>query len=513
MSSNQLKAGAIISYLQMALAILVGLIYTPTMIRVLGQSEYGLYNTVVSTISMLSVLSLGFNSSYIRYYSKYKTQNDQESIWRLNGLFMIIFTIIGTVVFICGMFLTNHLHLVFDQGLSASEYVIAKRLMLLLTINLSISFPMSVFPNIISAHERYIFLKVLAAMKTVVAPLVSIPLLLIGCRAVGLVVVTLCVSLVTDALYIFFVLGKLRVRFWFSKFEKGLFLDLLVYTSFIALNLIVDQVNINAGKFLLGRFNGTTAVAIYSVGFSLHQYYMTFSTAISGVFSPRIHRIVNETKDDDALQRIRLTDLFIKVGRIQFLILALIATGLVFFGRDFIAMWAGDGYTQSYYVMLVLIVPSTVPLIQNLGIEIQRAKNKHQFRSVLYIFMAIVNLIFTAVFCPKIGVMAPALGVAISTVIANCFIINIFYHKKCNVDILAFWKSVVRLLLGLLVPIAVGIGLNYWFPQKSLIEFGVCVVIYTAVYGLSMWLLGMNSYEKGLITKVLEKFIKRKKQV
>jgi O-antigen/teichoic acid export membrane protein len=148
MSSNQLKAGAIISYLQMALAIVVGLVYTPTMIRVLGPSEYGLYNTVVSTISMLSVLSLGFNSSYIRYYSKYKTQNDQESIWRLNGLFMIIFTIIGTVVFACGMFLTNHLHLVFDRGLSAAEYVIAKRLMLLLTINLSISFRSTVFNRI-----------------------------------------------------------------------------------------------------------------------------------------------------------------------------------------------------------------------------------------------------------------------------------------------------------------------------------------------------------------------------
>ena len=60
---NQRKLGSIISYVQMALGVIVSLIYTPYMIKILGQSEYGLYNTVASTISMMSVLSLGFNSS------------------------------------------------------------------------------------------------------------------------------------------------------------------------------------------------------------------------------------------------------------------------------------------------------------------------------------------------------------------------------------------------------------------------------------------------------------------
>ena len=70
---NQLKAGSILAYAQMALSILLQLAYTPVMIRLLGQSEYGLYNTVASTVAILSILNLGFNSSYIRYYARYKT--------------------------------------------------------------------------------------------------------------------------------------------------------------------------------------------------------------------------------------------------------------------------------------------------------------------------------------------------------------------------------------------------------------------------------------------------------
>lgn len=42
---NEIRLGSILSYMQMALSIVIGLIYTPVMIKLLGQSEYGLYNT------------------------------------------------------------------------------------------------------------------------------------------------------------------------------------------------------------------------------------------------------------------------------------------------------------------------------------------------------------------------------------------------------------------------------------------------------------------------------------
>ena len=159
-ADKQLKIGAVLSYAQMGLNIVIGLIYTPLMIRLLGQSEYGLYNTVASTISMLSILNLGFGSGYIRYFAKYRARNDTGSIFRLNGLFLSIFLIIGAIALLCGLFLTCHLEIVFDQGLSQEEYATARVLMLLLTVNLALSFPMSVFSNIISANERFIFLKI-----------------------------------------------------------------------------------------------------------------------------------------------------------------------------------------------------------------------------------------------------------------------------------------------------------------------------------------------------------------
>lgn len=509
---NQLKAGSILSYLQMGLSIIIGLLYTPVMLRLLGQSEYGLYSTVSSTISMLSVLSLGFNSSYIRYYARYKKEDNREAIDKLNGLFLIIFSIIGLIALACGLFLSFNLELVFDEGLTAGEYEIARVLMLLLTANLAISFPMSVFQNIISAHEKFIFLKLLGMLKTVASPLITLPLLLLGFRSIAMVSVTLGVSVLTDTAYLIYSKTALKVRFRFGHFEKGLFKSLFAYTSFIAINLIVDQVNGNLGKFILGRFQGTTVVAIYAVGYSLYQYYMMFSTAISGVFTPRIHRIVNLTRDGEiSEQRKQLTELFTRVGRIQFLILALIATGLIFFGKPFIGFWAGEGYDDAYYVALLLIIPGSIPLVQNLGIEVQRALNKHQFRSIVYICMAVLNVVLTVILCQRYGAIGTAIGTATSLVVANGFVMNIYYHKKCNIDIIAFWKSIGRLAVGLIIPVICGIAIMNLFEFTSIFLLLGGIVVYTLIYAVSMWILGMNDYERSLVKVPFQKIFGRHK--
>lgn len=156
---NQLRSGSLLTYVQMTLNIIVSIAYTPFMLRILGKSEYGLYSTVASTIAILSVLSLGFGGSYVRYYILYRKEKADDKIARLNGLFLIVFSIIGLIALACGLYLTFHLEMVFKTGLTDAEYHTARILMLLLTANLAVSFPMSVFSNIISAQEQFVFLK------------------------------------------------------------------------------------------------------------------------------------------------------------------------------------------------------------------------------------------------------------------------------------------------------------------------------------------------------------------
>ncbi len=512
MKVNQLKMGSILSYFQMGLNVLIQLIYTPIMIRSLGQGEYGLYQTIASTISMLSVLSLGFNAGYVRYYARYKAKGDKEATYRLNGLYLIIFSVIGLIGCICCLFLTFNLNLVFSTGLTDTEYEIAKVLMLLQTVNLTMMFPMSVFQTIISAHEKFVVLKLLGMIKTICGPLVSIPLLLKGYGSIALVVVTVSINIITDLLYLYYVLFKLKERFIFLGLEKGLFKSLFTYTSFIAINLIIDQINMNVDKVLLSRYVGTSATAVYSVGFTIYQLYQMFSSSISSVFTPRIHTLVNRDMDNPKQLRKELTSIFTRVGRIQFLVLTLVASGIVFFGKPFILQyWAGSGYEDSYYVALLLVLPASIALIQNLGIEIQRAENRHQFRSIVYLFMALANLFLSIYLCQIYGAIGSAIGTAISLILANGLIMNIYYHWKCFIDIVAFWKSIISMCKGLIIPISFGLAFVRFFDLYRISNFVLAVLLYIIVYVISVWFFSMNDYEKNLVTEPLSKIKVRNK--
>ncbi|MBR6984304.1 MAG: oligosaccharide flippase family protein [Ruminococcus sp.] len=505
---NQLKIGSLLSYVQMAINIIIHLIYTPIMIRLLGQSEYGLYNTVASAMSMLSLLSLGFNSGYIRYYAIYKRNDDKGSISKLNGLFLIIFLIIGVVGLLCGSFLSFHLNIIFDNGLTENEYGIARILSLLLTINLSVSFPMSVFTTIINAHEKFIFMKIVGMIKTVFSPLITLPLLLLGFRSIAMVSVTVGMSLFCDILYLWFVFFKMKEKFVFRNFEKGIFKSLFAYTFFIALNMLIEQVNWNIDKLLLGRFKGTSEVAIYSVGYTLYSLYMMFSTSVSSVFTPRIHKLVNDNKNDLEKQKSVLTDIFVRVGRIQFLILGLVLTGVIFFGHYFIVnIWAGEGYEKSYWVAVIAMTPTIVPLMQNMGIEIQRAQNRHQFRSIIYSVMAVVNLLLSIYLCQIYGAIGSIIGTAVAAVIAYGIIMNIYYNTKCNIDIPNFWKNILRMSLGLIIPCFLGAIILKTGLVTSLTRFCFFVIAYTLVYCGSMWFISMNDYEKDLIRSPIKRIL------
>lgn len=508
---NQLKIGALLSYVQMGLGVIIGLAYTPVMIRLLGDSEYGLYNTVFSTISILSLLELGFTSGYILYYSRYKKENNRIGIEQLNGLYLVIFSVIGLIALACGLFLTQNLQLLFKDGLTEGEYEIAQVLMLLLSINLALSFPTSVFTSIISAHEEYICLKLVNILRTVMSPLITLPLLLVGYRSIAMVSVTVGAYLVSDALYVWFVLFRLKERFRLRGIHKKQFAGLFGFTAFIAINLIVDQINWNVDKVLLARYKGTTAVAIYSVGYTLYTYYQMFSTAISGVFTPRIHRIINDTKEDRAKQRIALSDLFIKVGRLQFFVLALIAGGLLFFGKYFITqIWTDETYAEAYYALLLLAFPATIALIQNVGLEIQRAQNLHRFRAIAYAVMAIGNLIISYFLCQRYGVLGCAFGTALSLIVANGLMINIYYYKKCNVDVPAFWKSILRIFPGLIPAAICGTLMMMLWQPTSIWIYAAQIAIFTAVYCAGVYFLSMNAYEKGLLQQALRKVLRKK---
>ena len=101
-SFNQLKMGTFLSYVSIGIQNLTAMIYTPVMLRLLGQDQYGLYQLSNSTVAYLGLLTFGFGSSYVKFYYDYRVQNDEEGIRKLNSIFLLVFLAMSVLCVIAG---------------------------------------------------------------------------------------------------------------------------------------------------------------------------------------------------------------------------------------------------------------------------------------------------------------------------------------------------------------------------------------------------------------------------
>ena len=501
---NQLKAGAALNYVVIILNMLVGLLYTPYMLRMMGQSEYGLYSLVASVISYLTVLDLGMGNAIIRYTAKYRAEGKTTEQYEMFGMFLVLYIVIAIIAFGAGLGLYFNVDTLFGATMTVEELDKARIMMLFLIFNLAVTFPMSIFGSIITAYERFVFPKVVNIIRVVLSTAIMICLLEMGYKAIAMVVLQTVFNILTLIINYIYCKHKLKIKIFFRKFNWSFLKEVAIYSFWIFLNVIMDKIYWNTGQFVLGAFVGTAAVAVFAIAIQLEHIYMQFSTAISTVFLPKVTGMV--TKNDN---RKEISDLFVKTGRIQYIVMSLILSGFIVFGRDFINLWAGEGYKDVYIITLMFFVTLLIPLIQNLGITILQARNQMKFRSLLYIGIAVVSLGFQIVLSKEYGGIGCAIGVSGALLLGQGLIMNIYYRKKQDLDILMFWKEIAKMSIVPIILIVVSMYLLRNVVLDSWVELGGAIVLFAIVYIPLFFRFSMNSYERDLFIAPIKKIISK----
>lgn len=496
---NQIKIGAILSYIYLFITNIIGLVYTPIMLRLMGQTEYGLYSLIASFIGYLTVLDLGFGNAIVVYTSKYRAKNNAEDEKKLHGMFLVIYTIIGIIASFIGIVLYLNIDNIFGNTFSLEEIEKAKIMMAILTFNLVITFPLSIFGNIITAYEEFVFSKVVNIVRQLLNPLIMLPLLYMGYKSIAMTIVITVLNIICLLINMIFCFKKLNIKIKFKGFDKVILKTIFGYSIWIFLAVIVDKINWQVDQFILGAVAGTISVAIYSLAAQLNTIYLAFSTAISGVLLPKVSKMVENNASNK-----ELSDIFIKTGRLQYLLMMLIITGFILFGNIFINLWAGEEYSSAYVIACILMIPVTIPLTQNLGISILQAKNLHKFRTVLYICLAIINVIISIPLASAYGGVGSAIGTAISLLLGNCLIMNIYYNK-IGLNMKLYWKNIFKISIPIAILFTVSMILLF---SKSVvidnnwISLMVAIVVYTIIYVFSVYKFSMNQYEKDIVNNI-----------
>ncbi len=499
---NQVKVGVLFSYVNIGTQIIVSLLYTPYLIRILGQKEFGLFSIAFAFIGIFSIMDLGLGNANVRYTARCLASGDKEAEHSLHGTFLVLYLFIGFLALLLGLSVSLNAGSIFGGNMSIAEISKLRTMLTIVVVSLSLAFPLSVFGFIIRGYEHFVFTKVMEFLKIVLIPLVAILILILGYRSIGvitIIAVTNVMLLIANVAYCYKVLKiELNLRSIDPAFVK----EILAYSFFVFLGVLAFHFNNNTNQLILGITSGSVQVAIYALGFNLVINFYSLASAITGVFLPTISKI------PPGENQIKVyNNYFTALGRLQFFVIALFYLGFLFFGKLFIALWAGKGYENSYYVCIIPLTTFSIFLIQTVGIAILQAQNKHRFSSLLFALMALFNILSSIYLSSHYGAIGAAVSIALTWLIGHGITMNIYYAREIKLNVLHFWMQILKILPSFIVPVIFAIVYKHFFRSISWWNLGLGAASFALIYIVSVIIFSFNDFERDTILNPIRYWI------
>lgn len=506
MAINEKKSGVIISYITVVASTLINFAYVPILLGFMGKSEYGIYETMGSIIAYFSIMDFGLGSTITRFYTKYLALKDEKNMANVLAICSRIYAVITSIILAVGSVLYFFLEDIYKDKWSSSELESGKRVYVVLLISIAITIISQIYNAVISSHERFTFIKVATLIQTLLQPVVVILVMMAHPTAFAMVIVMTISNIALVAVKIYYCYAKLNMKIKLYNFEKALLYSMLGFSFYLFLTAMVDQMFWRSNQIILSSVAGTGAVAVYAPPFKIFTAYTMISSVIFSIFLPMVTTMVANNKPKDEFSK-----LFIKAGRLQFIILFAILTGFMLLGKEFLFLWLGrsdirDSINVMYFVTLALIAPFSVELIQNLGLVIIQARNRCKFRALVFLCTAVITIGIAIPVAKRYGIIGCSIVTGCAFVVNSGFIMNVYFKKIMELDVKGFWVEIIKILIpGLACCIAAGFLFRYINLASTIVDFVVKGIIFVILYIVVMWLFVMNKYEKNLIMEPIKK--------
>ncbi|MEG1151156.1 MAG: oligosaccharide flippase family protein [Bacilli bacterium] len=495
---DQLKYGAIMSYIALLINTIAGFLYTPWMIESIGQNNYGLYILATSLIAMFT-MDFGMSQATTRFISKYNAEGDTTAVNHLLGIVYKLYFFISFVIFIIlvvSYFYINSLY----PKLTSIELETFKGIYVIIGFYTVISFPFTTLDGILSAYEEFVTIKFLDIMNKLLTIFLIVFALYYNKGVYALVLVNAFVGLLIIIVKLYIIKRKLPLKVDYRYHNFSLLKEIFSFSLWTTLSQVFQRLIFSITPSILGMVSGSISMAIFGAASSLEGYAYTFSNAIGRMFLPKVSKII---KSDDSQNEI--LELMIKVGRIQLFIIALIIIGFVCIGKDFIVKWLGIEFEGAYLCAIFLIFPSIFHTPQIIAQTAIVALNLVKYESVAYIIMGCINLVLSFFLSYFFGPLGASISIFLAYMIRT-LILNVIYYKKMKINIFSFIKETYFKMLPLFIfTISFGLISNIVFTSDSwsVICLKGCLIM--IVYFIFSWIFVFTNNEKNMIKSIVSK--------
>lgn len=498
---SQLKLGVLLSYATAAVTLLLGLFYTPWMIALIGQSDYGLYTLAISVINLF-LLDMGLGTALTRYLSKCYAEQRFDDANRYLRTAFAVYSSLALLVALALIFVYFFIDRLYS-GLSQSEIDVFKSLYVIVAFYSVVSLPFMSQQSILIANEQFIALRVCELIQRLFVAGLTIACLIAGQGVYAIVAATAAGNILFILIRAVLIRRLTRARISIAKPEKKDVRELLGFSGWVAVSEMSSRCNWALAPSVLGVFSNSIAISIFGLASQLESYVYSIADAISALLMPKMTRTIKG--DDDGT---RLTEAMVRIGRFQLFVVGLIILGFATCGQSFIEIWLSGPYDGLWICTMLVIAPHLLLLPQSPGSIAIIASGNVKQKSLISAATTLVSLLGSCILAPSLGALGACISIGLAFALSSC-LITVLLNKKLSLKVMRFYggvyaKWIVPAVLSLIAGTSVVQLVGPWnWPSLFL-----CCAIFALCYIVLMLLLFLEGFEKKKLISFVGKAIK-----
>ena len=496
---NNLKYGALVSYLYIFINVGVGLIYTPWMLRRIGDSEYGLYSLALSIITFLTI-DFGLGWAVSRYIAVYHSQKNIEDEKKFTGIVLKLYLMIDLVIFLILFVLFFFLDKIYG-GLSAEELAKFRIIYVIVGFYTVTTFPFQAVPGLFVGKGLLYVSKFADLMQRIITTAIMVATILTGYRIYALVIVNVLIGALTLAFKISYLIKHQYLHIDLKARDFGLVKSIFGFSVWTSISSIMNRIMFNLMPSFLAAFSGSLDVAIFSFASTFEGYVSYFAVAVRDLLLPNVAEIIHRNNQEELL------DLMIKAGRIQLKIIGLIVVGFAIIGKEFMTVYIGPQFINVYYLTLAMIVPYLISATQDIAQNAVLVNGYVKERGIMNLFSGTLIIVLAVILIPMIGGLGSGVSIFIGLSV-NTVLMNYLFITRLHIDIMTFFRKChLSSLPSMFAAAALSLLAVRIMPSAvSWTMVGIKIIAITLIYMAVIGLFGMNEFEKELVRKTLRKF-------
>lgn len=468
-----------------------GLFLSSFLLRSLGDSEYGLYQTISAFATYLVLLEFGTGTVMSRNIAVCKANGRNEDLDRnISTIWFITVTLSALIILLSAVFYFS-IGTIYKNTMTVEQVSYAKKIFIFVTVYLIFSFYTQTLNGMLLGYEQYTFSQTLNCIRIILRTGLLVGIILYKPYAIVIAFTDMVLSFLILVLTWFYCKKHYNVKFKFENFDKGILIEALPFCLALMIQALVNQANNNVDKFVIGAMVSMESVAIYSVAQYIYSVFSSVTTIPITMYLPQVAKDISAGKKGK-----EFTDTLVEPCRLVVLVGGAIIFGFFAVGKQFIKIVYGANYNAAWIYTLIIMIPMFINMTNGILINVLDVLKKRIVRSWVLLGTTVLNIILTVIFIKTIGIIGAVIATAIATLLGQVLIMNIYYDRKLGIKVMRLF---VQSYKGILPVFTVASAISFIiarFITNDILSFALGGILFIITSLILLLLLGLNENEK-----------------